>query len=100
MDWVGGRAEGIDSERMGWIAACRWPMRNSLMGRFVRARGTGRVRARRGGGGMAVVYTIVLIVSRDYKSNCRVQNNFFQKPTLRDTSVPKSSMLNGPIVNG
>jgi hypothetical protein len=35
------------------------------MGRFVRARGTERVRARRGGGGMAVVYTIVLIVSRD-----------------------------------
>jgi hypothetical protein len=35
------------------------------MGRFVRARGTGRVRARRGGGGIAMVYTIVLKVSRD-----------------------------------
>jgi hypothetical protein len=49
MDWGGGRARGYTVK--GW-------------GRFVRARETKQVRARRGGGGMVVVYTIVLIDSR------------------------------------
>jgi hypothetical protein len=72
MDWDGGRAEGIDGERMGADAACNWPVRGLRMGRFVRARGTGRVRVQRRGGGIAMVYTIVLIDSRDKTSVPRI----------------------------
>jgi hypothetical protein len=70
--WSCRRAEGIDGERIGADAACNWPVRSLRMGRFVRARGTGRVRAQRGGGGIAVVYTIVLIDSRDIYDNSKL----------------------------
>jgi hypothetical protein len=65
----GAGAKGGDAGRGGdgADAVCRCPMHGSRMGRFVRARGTGPVRARRGSGGMAVVFTIVLIVSREEK---------------------------------
>jgi hypothetical protein len=57
VDWVGGRAEGIDSERMGRMRQADGPCAargwDDLCGRGER------------GGGMVVVYTIVLIVSRD-----------------------------------
>jgi hypothetical protein len=68
-DGLGRRSRGGDRQREDVAdAACRWPMcgsRMEQMGWFVRARGIGRVRARRGGGGIPTVYTIVLIVSRD-----------------------------------
>jgi hypothetical protein len=83
--WTGQRSRGGDRRREdGADAACRWPVRGSRMGQmgwFVRARGTGRVRARRGGGGIATVYTIVLIVCRDLSFNLAILIRLFRIET-------------------
>jgi hypothetical protein len=55
----------LDDERIGRMRHADEPVRASRMGQFVRAKGTGRVRAHRGGGGITVVYTIILIDSID-----------------------------------
>jgi hypothetical protein len=58
----------LDDERIGRMRHADEPVRASRMGQFVRAKGTGRVRAHRGGGGITVVYTIILIDSIDLQS--------------------------------
>jgi hypothetical protein len=70
MDWVGGRAEGIDSERMGRMRHADGPCVARGCGGLCGRGKRGRVRARRRGEGMAVVYTIVLIVSREVEIFC------------------------------
>jgi hypothetical protein len=66
----GGRAEGIDSERMGRMRHADGPCVARGCGGLCGRGKRGRVRARRRGEGMAVVYTIVLIVSREVEIFC------------------------------
>jgi hypothetical protein len=74
MDWVGGRAERIDSERMGRMRHADGPCVACGCGGLCGRGKQGRVRVRlwRRGEGMAVVYTIVLIVSREVEIFCQV----------------------------
>jgi hypothetical protein len=107
IDWVGSRAEGINSERMGrmWHAdgPCVAHRCGGLCGQGKRR----RVRARRRGEGMAVVYTIILIVSREVEIFCQVahfhnpkrakgRNNRVTKPLDKHVTIPIISLVRVP----
>jgi hypothetical protein len=109
MDWVGGRAEGIDSERMGRMWHANGPCVARGCGGLCGRGKQGRVRARRRGEGMAVVYTIVLIVSREVEIFCQVahfhnpktakgRNNRVTKPPDKHVTIPIISLVGVPSV--